>query len=406
MGEGLRVKVDFYQKAKEAEEEIKRYYTHLHKHPELSGQEYQTQEWILSQLKQWGVECRTCADTGVYAIIRSGKPGYTIAFRADMDALPIQEQTGLSWSSEENGVMHACGHDAHMTVLLGCIRILHENREQLYGNIVFLFQPSEEHQGGAARMIVDGAMKTPKPDLIVAFHVWPQRAGTITCMSGPVMAQPDAFSIELIGKGGHGATPHICRNPIPAMAALINAIGNITANDISAQETAVVNICRIRCGEKYNIIAEKGYLEGTIRTYDTKVREEIIRRLKKLTTSIADAWEIEGSYYMDSGYPATINNKTAACWAAEILKKEIPEVEILTEGEPSMLGEDFSCYGTVCPSLFLKLGCWKEDEKRHFPLHSSCFEIEESILLDGIAAFCILASAFSEKGFERINEKY
>ncbi|WP_287082719.1 M20 metallopeptidase family protein [Blautia sp. LMAG:36] len=230
------MKVDFYQKAKEAEEEIKRYYIHLHKHPELSGQEYQTQEWILSQLKQWGVECRTCADTGVYAIIRSEKPGYTIAFRADMDALPIQEQTGLSWSSEENGVMHACGHDAHMTVLLGCIRILHENREQLYGNIVFLFQPSEEHQGGAARMIVDGAMKTPKPDLIVAFHVWPQRAGTITCMSGPVMAQPDAFSIELIGKGGHGATPHICRNPIPAMAALINAIGNITANDISARK--------------------------------------------------------------------------------------------------------------------------------------------------------------------------
>lgn len=400
------MKVDFYQKAKAVEKEIKNYYIHLHKHPELSGKEYQTQKWILSQLKQWGVECRPCADTGVYAVIRTGKAGYTIAFRADMDALPIQEETGLSWSSETHGIMHACGHDVHMTVLLGCIRVLQENREQLHGNIVFLFQPSEEHQGGASRMIADGAMETPKPDLVVAFHVWPQRAGTITCISGPVMAQPDAFSIEFTGLGGHGASPHLCKNPIPAMAALVNAIGNITADAISAQETAVVNICRIQCGEKYNIVAEKGYLEGTIRTYDMKVREKIIRRLKKLTESIADAWEIEGAYFMDSGYPATINDKIAARWATGILKKELPIVDILTEGEPSMLGEDFSCYGMLCPSLFLRLGCWPEDEDRQFPLHNCCFEIDESILADGTAACCVLASAFSEKGFELINENH
>lgn len=394
------MKIDYYQKAREAEAEIKSYYIHLHRHPELSGQEHKTQEWILGQLKTWKVECRSCADTGVYAVIKSGKPGHTVALRADMDALPVKEQTGLAWQSENAGVMHACGHDVHMAVLLGCIRILQECRDCLHGNIVFLFQPSEEQQGGARRMIEEGAMGDPKPEFIAAFHVWPQRAGSITCMPGPVMAQPDAFGIEIKGKGGHGASPHLCKNPIPAMAALVNAIGNITADAVSAQETAVVNICRIQCGEKYNVVAETGYLEGTIRTYDADVRKKIIHRLEKLTKSIAEAWEMEGTYHMSSGYPATVNDKTAAHWAARVLQEKLKGAEILTEGEPAMLGEDFSYFGAQCPSLFLRLGCWKKEETKRYNLHSSCFEIDESILAEGTAAFCVLASEFAEKGFE------
>ena len=394
------MKIDFYQKARETEEEIRSYYTHLHRYPELSGQEYKTQEWILGQLKEWKVECRPCADTGVYAVIRSGRPGHTVALRADMDALPVAEQTGFAWQSENAGVMHACGHDVHMAVLLGCIRILQACRDSIRGNVVFLFQPSEEQQGGARRMIEEGVMDDPKPELTAAFHVWPQRAGSITCMSGPVMAQPDAFGIEIKGMGGHGASPHLCRNPIPAMAALVNAIGNITADVVSAQEAAVVNLCRIQCGEKYNVVSETGYLEGTIRTYDADVREKIIRRLKRLTKSIAEAWEMEGTYHMSSGYPATINDKTAAHWAARVLQEKLQNVEMITEGEPSMLGEDFSYFGEQCPSLFLRLGCWKNEETNQHPLHSSCFEIDESILTEGAAAFCVLASEFAEKGFE------
>ena len=151
-------------------------------------------------------------------------------------------------------------------------------------------------------------------------------------MPGPVMAQPDAFGIEIKGKGGHGASPHLCKNPIPAMAVLVNAIGNITADAVSAQETAVVNICRIQCGEKYNVVAETGYLEGTIRTYDADVRKKIIHRLEKLTKSIAEAWEMEGTYHMSSGYPATVNDKTAAHWATRVLQEKLKGEEILTEG--------------------------------------------------------------------------
>lgn len=392
--------IDFYQRAREIEEEIKNYYIHFHKNPELSGQEYKTQEWILEKLREWQVESKVCADTGVYAIIRSGRPGHTIALRADMDALPVKEETHLPWESENVGVMHACGHDVHMAILLGCIKILQECRECLKGNVAFLFQPSEEQQGGARRMIAEGVMADPTPELIVAFHVWPQIAGSITCMEGPVMAQPDAFTIEIKGKGGHGAVPHLCKNPIPAMAAMINAIGNITADAISAQEAAVVNICRIQCGEKYNVVAERGYIEGTIRTYDADVREIIIQRLKKLTESIAEAWEMEGRYSMSSGYPATVNSKAAAHWAAHVLKEKLTEVKIFTEGEPSMLGEDFSYFGKQCPALFLRLGSWKKEKTKQHPLHSSCFEVDESILKEGVVAFCILASAFTEKGFE------
>lgn len=392
--------IDFYQRAREIEEEIKNYYIHFHKNPELSGQEYKTQEWILEKLREWQVESRVCADTGVYAIIRSGRSGHTIALRADMDALPVKEETHLPWESENVGVMHACGHDVHMAILLGCIKILQECRECLKGNVVFLFQPSEEQQGGARRMIAEGVMTDPTPELIAAFHVWSQMAGSITCMEGPVMAQPDAFIIEIKGKGGHGAVPHLCKNPIPAMAAMINAIGNITADAISAQEAAVVNICRIQCGEKYNVVAERGYIEGTIRTYDAGVREIIIHRLKKLTESIAEAWEMEGRYSMSSGYPATVNSKAAAHWAAHVLKEKLTEVKIFTEGEPSMLGEDFSYFGKQCPALFMRLGSWKKEKTKQHPLHSSCFEVDESILKEGVAAFCVLASAFTEKGFE------
>lgn len=398
------MKQDFYHKIREMEDDIKNYYRYLHRYPELSGKEYKTQSWILEQLRKWKVECRPCADTGVYAVIRSKNQGHTIALRADMDALPVAEHTGLPWKSEHDGVMHACGHDAHMAVILGCIRILQECRDRLCGNVVFLFQPSEEQQGGARRMIEEGILDDPAPEFIAALHVWPQEAGSITCMPGPVMAQPDAFCIELKGKGGHGASPHLCRNPIPAMASLVNAIGNITADTVSAQEMAVVNVCRIQCGTKYNVVDENGFLEGTIRTYNNEVREKIVRRLKRLTVSTAEAWEMEGIYSMSAGYPATINDKTAARWAARILNERLKNIKVFTEGEASMLGEDFSYFGEHCPTLFLRLGCWSKKEGKRYPLHNGCFEIDESALAEGVLVFCVLVSAFTERGFETEEE--
>lgn len=392
--------MNFYKKVKESEGEIRGIYTHFHRNPELSGQERETQSFILELLKQWQVECRPCADTGVWAVIRSGRPGHTIALRSDMDGLPVLEQTGLPYESEKKGVMHACGHDGHMTMLLGCIKVLQECQKELWGNFVFLFQPSEEKNGGAEPMIKAGALDSPAPELIIAFHLWPQKAHTITCLSGPVMAQPDAFCIEIEGKGGHGASPHLCKNPILALSSLALAILGITGSAVNAQEAAVVNVCQIRCGENYNLVAERGFLEGTIRTYDENVRSVIISRLKVLTESMATAYGMTGTFTMDSGYPATINEERAARWAHEVLEALMPEITVSSVGEPSMLGEDFSWYGKRCPALFLRLGCWPQEAKRQHPLHHSCFCVDESALTDGITAFCLLAYTFTKEGYQ------
>lgn len=387
--------------AMDIEAEIMQFYKHLHENPELSGRERNTQKWILELLAKWNIECRTCADTGVYAVIKSGRPGHTIALRADMDALPVTEQTDLPYRSHQKGVMHACGHDAHMTMLLSCIRILSQRQEELYGNIVFLFQPSEEKDGGAQRMIAEGILKEPKPELTAAFHVWPQKAHTITCMPGPVMAQPDGFRIEVTGKGGHGAAPEACKNPITALAALIMAIKGMTADILSAKEQAVVTVCQMHCGENYNLVADSGYLEGTIRTYDTAVRNILIEHLNRLTLSIPAAYGMQGNFSMNSGYPATINDRRAAVWASDLLRQELTETEIFTAGEPSMLGEDFSYFGAENPILYMRLGCFRPDPKKQFPLHHSSFTIDESILAEGAAALCLLAEQFSKEGYER-----
>ncbi|NCC42510.1 MAG: amidohydrolase [Clostridia bacterium] len=394
------MKIDFYQKAKEYEEEIQNMYTYLHENPELSGAERETQTWIMGLLEKWKVEHRPCADTGIYAAIKTARPGHTIMLRADMDGLPVQEQTGLSYASKKEGIMHACGHDAHMSVLLGCIRILKEYEDMLCGNIIFMFQPSEERNGGSKRMIEEGVLEEPKPELAAAFHVWPQKAHSIACIPGPVMAQPDGFRIDIEGKGGHGASPHLCKNPISVLAPLALAIKEITSDKISAQESAVVNVCQIHCGENYNLVADHGYLEGTIRTYDTQVREQIIHHLEILTESMPQAYDMKGFFTLNSGYPPTINDKKTTVWAYHALQDNMKNMDILSEGEPAMLGEDFSCFREVCPTLFMRLGCWPKEAERQHPLHHNCFCIDRSILTDGAAAFCMLTAKFSKEGYQ------
>lgn len=392
------MEINYYQEAKQREEEIKEIYRYLHQRPELSWDEKKTQRWILERLSAWGVECRPCADTGVYAVIRSGKKGHTIAFRADMDALPVEEKTGLPFQSRQTGVMHACGHDAHMAVLLGCIKILQKMRGNLVGNAVFLFQPSEEKNGGAMRMIQEDVLENPRVELIAAFHMWGQEAHTITCIPGPVMARPDAFRIEVVGKGGHGAAPDMTRNPVSALAAMIPLIERIPSAVLSPQDTAVVNVCHIQSGESYNVVADTGYLEGTIRTFDPSVREAIIRQLTEISESVPKAFKMQGRYSMDSGHPATVNDARAALWAADLIRQRMPEVEVITEAQPSMLGEDFSYFGQKIPALFMRLGCWPRERERHYPLHHCQFQIDESVLADGVSVYCTIADAFMKEG--------
>lgn len=393
--------IDFYKEALEIFPEIQEIYHYLHQYPELSGEERNTQTWVMDLLKAWGMEVRACADTGIYSILRGEKKGHTVALRADMDALPIQEKTGLNYCSRKDGVMHACGHDAHMSVILGCIKLLLRYKDEISGNIVFLFQPSEEKDGGAKRMIKAGVLDDPKVDMIMAYHVWPQPVHTVTCSVGPVMAQPDAFRIDVKGKDGHGAAPHECKNPVSVLAAMIPAIERISGMVINANESSVVDVCRIHAGSRYNMVSDTGYLEGTIRTYHTEVRERIINELERIAKKLPEAYGMQGSYSMSSGYPATINDAETAMWAQEMIKKNFDKIELLPHRYPSMLGEDFSYYGQKIPALFMQLGIWGEKESDRFPLHHQKFHIQEEAIADGIAVLSLLAFEYSKLGIQK-----
>lgn len=392
------MQINFRQEAEKIEDEIIENYEYLHRHPELSGQEINTQRRILEQLEAWKVEAYPCAQTGVCAVIRGQKGGHTIALRADMDALPVKEDTGLPYQSEAERIMHACGHDAHMSILLGTIHIMKQYEDRIQGNLVFLFQPSEERNGGAERMIREGVLEDPPVEFAVAFHVWCQKAHTISCIPGPVMAQPDGFRIDVVGKGGHGAAPHLGRNPVSALASLVTAAERIPSMTVNPLKSAVVDVCNIHCGERYNLTADSGFIEGTVRTYDKDTRDGILRELKRIAQYIPSAYGMKGSFSMNSGYPATVNDSGLARRTAEILKEKMQHTRILTQGEPSMLGEDFSCFGQKVPILFLRLGCQPEEQEKQYPLHHPRFQIDESVLIDGTEAFCTLAYEFLRGG--------
>jgi len=387
-------KLNYFQEAEKISQELREYYRYLHQHPELSRKETNTQKWILQKLEGWGVTCKPCADTGVYGIIDSGKPGKTIALRADMDALPVKEETGLAFSSTNEGVMHACGHDAHMTMLLGCIKILKAHQDELQGKVVFFFQPSEEGLCGARRMLEEGVMDNPKVDLAIAIHVWPAPKGPITCVSGPVMAQADLFRIDVIGKGGHGGVPHKAVSPISALAAMVPMIERIPAMLLSPHQAAVVNVCHITSGERFNVIPETGFLEGTIRSYDLEVRKTIIDQLEKIAKEAGMPYGVDGIYSMVSGCPPTINDDQAATWAAGVLQSKLPNVPIVTEAEPATYAEDFSEFAKHAPIVYMDISAWSEEKDKQYPLHNSRFQIDESTLVLGVSAFCILADEF------------
>jgi amidohydrolase len=387
-------KRDYLQEVEKISGELREYYRYLHQHPELPEEERNTQKWILEKLKSWGVTCRPCADTGVYAIIKSGKEGKTIAFRGDMDALPVKEETGLPFSSVNDGVMHACGHDAHMAVLLGTIKVLKSYEEELSGNVVFLFQPAEEKLSGAKRMLEESVMDNPKVDLVAAFHVWPRAAGTIACVTGPVMAGADIFRIDVKGKGGHGGVPHKAVSPIPALAAMIPMIERIPSMLLSPYEPAVVNVCHLTSGHRFNIIPETGFLEGTIRSFDLETRKVIINQLEKNAKTVAISYGVEGTCTVELGCLPTINDNEATKWAAEVLRSKLPEATIITEADPATFAEDFSEFGQYAPTIYMGLGAWSEDEDKQYPLHNSRFQVDESALVLGVAAFCAMVEGF------------
>ena len=286
-------------------------YSRIHQNPELGRQEYKTQALVLAELKKMGIEAEPIADTGVVGIIRGGKPGKTVALRADMDALPIDENTDLPYKSQTPGVMHACGHDSHTTVLLGAAKILVARKEELQGNVKLFFQPNEEGDGGAERMIQAGCMENPHVDAVFFGHNTPDLpTGAVAVRSGSVNAASNSFTLTFRGKGTHGAAPHNGTDVIVAACQVVTALQTICSRRTSPTDSIVVTVGAFHAGKAGNVLPETARLDGMIRTLSPKTRQRAKADFRQIVGGIAASMGVEVDIDLREGYSATINDDT------------------------------------------------------------------------------------------------
>ena len=362
----------------------------FHKHPELAFQEKRTSKIVATKLKSWGIKTKeNIGRTGVLGILKGKKRGPTIALRADMDALPIQETNDVSYKSINDGVMHACGHDAHTAMLLGAAEALSKMKDNLKGEIRFLFQPAEEGFGGAKFMIKDGAIKGVNE--IYGLHVWNyQESGTVGVQSGPVMAAADIFSIKINGIGGHGAAPQGTVDSIVVASHLIQALQTIVSRNTNPIESSVITIGQINGGYNFNIIADEVILKGTTRAYTKENKQLIKNRMQEIISGIEKTYNAKIILDYKDGYPPLFNNKEATQNVFSAAKKIVGDNVI--KPYLSMGAEDFSYYTNKIPGCFFFLGTSPKDrDPMSTPQHCSHFDIDEEAMLIGSSIFVEIA---------------
>ena len=373
-------------KKKELEDEVLAIRRSIHQWPELSEQEYKTCELIAVKLDEMGIPYETgIADTGIVAVLEGAVPGPVIALRADIDALPIQEETGLPFASQNPGVMHACGHDAHAAVLLGTARVLSQMRDELCGTVKFFFQPAEETVGGANRMIQAGCLENPHVDYVLGLHVEPLiESGKVGIRYGKMMAASDMIDVTIRGKGSHGAHPDEGIDAIMVAASILTTVQTVVSRRVSPLESAVCSFGKIQGGTVRNQIADTVELSGIIRTLDPKQRIFVREQVKGIAESVAAAMGAEINFHITESYGPLVNNDTITAVveknAAEMLGKE----NIILEPSPDLGCEDFSFFALERPSCFFHLGCYSEAAGEYVDLHNSKFDIDETCLMTGV----------------------
>ncbi len=340
------------------EKDMAKWRQHLHQNPELGRECYKTAEYVSERLKEFGItEIHTgYASSGLVAIIEGMAPGRTIGLRADMDALPITENTGLSYSSVNEGVMHACGHDGHTTMLLGAARYLSETRN-FSGRVALIFQPDEEATGGAKAMVDEGIIEQFQIEEVYALHNIPGRdVGVMYTRSGPIMAGADSFTVEIKGKGGHAAYPHEVKDPIVAALSIAQAFQTIVSRNNIPSDDLVISITQVHTGTTDNVIPETAYLNGTVRTFDLSVQEMVIKRMEKIISGLAMSFEVGAKLNYEKGYPPTINHEEATNFAIEVANDVCGPDRVSTSVSKEMGAEDFSYMLEKRPGAYLFLG--------------------------------------------------
>jgi amidohydrolase len=357
----------------------------FHAHPELGFHEIRTAGIVAREMTNLGLEVHTgVGATGVVALLEGSRPGPVVLVRADMDALPIHEDTGASYTSQNPGVMHACGHDGHTAILLTVAKILNSHRNELAGTIKFMFQPAEEGMGGAEKMIEEGVLENPKVDVALALHVWNEKPiGWLGIAGGPIMAGAEIFKIKISGKGGHGAAPHLAVDPVLASAQIISALQGIVARNIAPLQSAVVSVCTIHGGEAFNVIPPAVELSGTIRTFEPEVRSRVLERFEKIVNSIAEGMGCKAEIDLQLLTPATINTHETADRIQKVAKQLFLEADVDTTNHTTMGSEDFSSVLEKVPGCFFFIGSANPEKGLDASHHHPRFDFDEMALVRG-----------------------
>ncbi len=367
-------------------QEVIRLRRELHKRAELSCEEYKTAEFIEGYLHDLGLKTRRVYNTGVVSFLDMGKDK-TILLRADMDALPVEEQENIDYKSENEGVMHACGHDAHMAVALCTAKVLKEHSEKLNVNVLFVFQPAEEMDGGAEPMIAEGIMEEYNVTEAVGLHVMNDvPVGKIMIKSGALMSSPDDFVIKIFGRGGHGSMPEKCLDPIPVAASVISDLNTITRQTIVEGEKQVVQICMFNAGTSNNVIPDFVELEGTARSFVDGVRCDIPKRIENIVKTACNKAGATYEFEFNFRYPPLINDKGIADKMQKAVEENMGNI-VINWKEPIMSGEDFAYFAEKVPSNFFYLGTGNKEKGITMPLHNTHFAIDEDGLIVGVGAF-------------------
>lgn len=374
----------------------------IHANPELGMQEFRTAGLVAEHLESLGIEVETgVGGTGVVGVLRGGRPGPVVALRADMDGLPVTELADVpfaskvttTWQGREVGVMHACGHDNHVAILMGVASVLAEMQDELPGTVKFIFQPAEEGPGGAAPMLADGAFENPRPDAVFGLHVFPSPVGTISYRTGGMLASSDGLRIVVRGVQTHGAMPWAGVDPIATASQIVVGLQTIVSRQVDLTDSpAIVTIGQIEGGNRGNIIPDTVLMIGTIRTLNPDTREMVHERVRRMAENVAEANGAEADVTINLGYPVTVNDPA-------LTRRMVPSIErVVGSGvvvmPPATGAEDFSYFAEEVPGMFIGLGVGADDPALVHPNHSPYFYADERALPIGVRAMASLAVDF------------
>ncbi|WP_419002708.1 M20 metallopeptidase family protein [Anaerotignum lactatifermentans] len=373
-------------------EELRQIRRDLHKIPELGLKEYKTSAYIREKLEGFGItELETWLETGVVAVIRGKGKGQAVAFRADMDALPVTEQTGCDFTSEHVGCMHACGHDGHVTVLLGFAKYLQEHKDELENDVVLIFQPAEEGPGGAQLLVDAGLFEKHPVRCIIGCHIFPQvPQGKVACRKGAMMARNGEVDVHIYGESAHGAQPQLGHDAVLAAGAVITGLHTILSRNVSPLDSGVLTFGAIHGGEACNIIAKEVKLEGTMRAFSDEAYETMTKRVQEVASGIAAGYGCKGEAVFRHMYRVVDNDSKLV----ELLQEVAGDA--YEETPPYMLAEDFSLYLQKVPGMFFFLGSGNEEKGYIHSLHSAQFQFDEEILALGVETYAKLLKKLAE----------